>query len=88
MMQMERNHRRLRILRILHMEHLLFQQNERNHYYHRRNLACVDPENFTSMICDAMAQASCKIPRKLHYEYAGRLMEQKLVGVLVHGPQQ
>lgn len=87
-MAIERNPRRLRLLRTLHMEHLLFQQNERNHYYHRRNLACLDPDNFTSMICDAMAQASCKIPRKLQFDYKGDLMDQKLVGILVHGQEQ
>ena len=72
----------------MQMEHLLFQQAERTCYYHRRNQALYDPENFTSINCDGMAQATCNIPRKCKFEHDGHTLNQKLVGVLVHGRKE
>lgn len=66
------------------MEHLLFQQMERNYYYQRQFLAISQPERFTSLIIDGMAQDGCRIPRKTRFEYGGFRLEQKLTGVLVH----
>lgn len=78
---------RLRALRLLHMEHLLFQQSERNHYYMRRNQAVTNPTMYCSMIMDAMAQYVCRIPRKSKFDYDKATLDQKLIGVLVHGQQ-
>lgn len=40
------------------------------------------------MICDGMAQAALSIPKKLQFDYTGDVLEQKLIGVLVHGQDQ
>lgn len=76
--------KRLRALRVLQMEHLLFQQAERNAYYARRHDAVTKPEEYTSLNCDGMTQIICNIPRKYKFEYSARTLNQKLVGVLVH----
>ena len=85
MVRVEDDLKKRRTLRVLQLEHRLFQQAERNCYYHRRNLAMVDPQNFTSMNADGMTQQVCNVPRKAHYDYDGRTLNQKIVGVLVHG---
>ena len=77
-----------RSLRLFQVEHLLFQQGERNCYYKRRTKAVTEPDRYTSLIIDATAQYVCRTPRKFRFEYKGKTLEQKLVGVLVHGAKE
>jgi len=76
-----------RALRVFQLEHRLFQQQERKHYYRRQQLACSDPDNNTSLIIDGMTQATCSIPRKYKYHYTEETLDQKIIGVLIHGKE-
>lgn len=73
-------------LRLFQHDHNLFQQAERDMYYMRQGLAMRHPDEFASMIADAMQQATTRIPRKgSNHKYEGERMEQKLMAVLAHG---
>lgn len=74
-----------RAIRVLQLEHRLFQQGERAHYYHRRQCAMMDPANNTSVVQDGAGQIWCELPLKAKYEHGKRKLKQKLVGDLVHG---
>jgi len=41
-----------------------------------------EPDKYTSLIIDGMAQQSCKIPRKVHEEYCGSLSDMLIVDVM------
>lgn len=71
-------------LRLFQYDHNLFQMAERDMYYKRRTKAQNEPHKFTSIIADAMQQATTRIPRKVQHAYEGDRLEQKLMGVLAH----
>lgn len=73
------------MLRHLQYEHRLFQMSERQMYYSRRLLAQQHPELYTSIIIDGMTQSTTAIPVKAHFSFETKKLEQKLIGVLVHG---
>ena len=75
----------MRALRILQLEHRLFQQAEQTHYYYRRHQAMEEPHKYCSIAIDGADQRVCSIPSKCHYEYGNIKLKQKLVGALVHG---
>jgi hypothetical protein len=80
--------KKLSLLRLLQYDHRLFQQAERQIYYNKRMLAAKHPELYTSMIVDAMQQATTDIPKRNHFSYEGPKLTQKLIGVLVHGAEE
>lgn len=84
----EKDPQTLVVLRHLQYDHRLFQMSERQAYYSRRLLAQQNPNLYTSIIIDAMTQATTAIPTKAHFSYETKKLEQKLTGVLYHGANQ
>lgn len=85
MIQREKNQETLIVLRHFQYDHRLFQQGERLQYYSRRMLAIKNPHHYCSMIVDGMTQATTAIPNKADFAYNDKRLEQKLIGILVHG---
>lgn len=83
--QNQRDPKRLSVLRLVQYDHLVFQQEERQMYYTRRQQAINQPHLYTSLTIDGMQQRTCLVPRKSKFEYPQTKLNQKLIGVLVHG---
>ena len=71
-------------LKLLRLEHVNKQRQERLHYYSHREAALQSPDKVMSIIIDGMDQSKTNIPL-FSRRTSTRVISQRLIGVKVHG---
>jgi hypothetical protein len=72
-------------LKQMRQAHLRKQANQRSKYYKHKHKASINPSKYLSIIMDGMDQKKTHLPVWSRYTKDESPMEQRLVGVMVHG---